>query len=114
MVHEMRLRKKPFDKIKTKEKTIELRLLDKKRKKIQIGDTIRFSLASCNDEYIDTKVVNLYYADSFSELFKEIPLNKCGAEDGDTPNANLINMDEYYSKEIQLKYSVVGIEIELV
>lgn len=52
MVHEMKLRNIPFEKIKTKEKTIELRLLDKKRSKIRIGDTIRFSLVENNNEYV--------------------------------------------------------------
>lgn len=65
MVHEMKLRNIPFEKIKTKEKTIELRLLDKKRSKIRIGDTIRFSLVENNNESINTKVINLYFADSF-------------------------------------------------
>lgn len=44
MVHEMKLRNIPFEKIKTKEKTIELRLLDKKRSKIRIGDEEVFEL----------------------------------------------------------------------
>lgn len=114
MVHEMRLNSIPFEKIKTKEKTIELRLLDKKRSKIRVGDTIRFSQVANNSECIDTKVVNLYFADSFPELFKEIPLNKCGIENVEKQRTNPINMEEYYSQEKQLKYRVVGIEIELV
>ena len=43
MLHDMRLRAEPFAKIAAGKKTIELRLYDKKRKQIQIGDTIRFT-----------------------------------------------------------------------
>ena len=114
MVHEMKLRNIPFEKIKTKEKTIELRLLDKKRSKIRIGDTIRFPLVENNNESINTKVINLYFADSFPKLFKEIPLNKCGIENVEKQRNNPINMREYYSQEELLKYRVVGIEIELI
>ena len=44
MVHELRLNKEPFESIKAKTKTIEMRLYDDKRKKIQVGDIIIFSL----------------------------------------------------------------------
>lgn len=114
MVHEMRLKNAPFEKIKTREKTIELRLLDKKRSKIRVGDTIKFSLVADNSECINTKVINLYFADSFPELFKEIPIDKCGIEKVEKQGTNPINMEEYYSQEKQLEYRVVGIEIELI
>ncbi len=42
MVHEMLLAPKPFEMMKSGQKTIELRLYDEKRKHIQIGDRIRF------------------------------------------------------------------------
>ena len=42
MKHNMRLKKEPFEKICAKKKTVELRLLDEKRKKVNVGDTIEF------------------------------------------------------------------------
>ena len=42
MVHEMKLRRYYFDKIKCGEKIYELRLNDEKRRKISIGDQILF------------------------------------------------------------------------
>ena len=43
---EMKLDKEPFEKIKSGEKTIELRLYDEKRRKIRVGDIIVFT---CRD-----------------------------------------------------------------
>lgn len=40
MIHLMKLQPSPFEKIKDGTKTIEMRLFDDKRRKIQIGDTI--------------------------------------------------------------------------
>ena len=43
MTHSMQLTPSPFQMIKEGTKTIELRLFDEKRRKIQIGDIIEFS-----------------------------------------------------------------------
>ena len=43
MTHEMQLRQEPFECIVHAIKTIELRLYDEKRQRINIGDKIRFS-----------------------------------------------------------------------
>lgn len=39
----MKLQKSPFEKIKNGTKTVEFRLYDEKRRKINIGDQIEFS-----------------------------------------------------------------------
>ena len=43
MKHYMKLKNDPFIKIKNKTKTIEMRLNDEKRKKINVGDIIEFT-----------------------------------------------------------------------
>ena len=43
MTHEMKLRREPFDMIKSGAKTYELRLYDQKRALIKVGDTIVFT-----------------------------------------------------------------------
>lgn len=40
MVYQMRLRREPFEKIRSGEKTIELRLFDEKRQKLKVDDEI--------------------------------------------------------------------------
>ncbi|MBQ2255674.1 MAG: DUF3850 domain-containing protein, partial [Clostridia bacterium] len=42
MTHYMKLRPHPFAMIKSGKKTIELRLLDEKRRQIALGDTLIF------------------------------------------------------------------------
>ena len=43
MTHYMNLCSEPFNSIKNKEKIYELRLLDPKRQKLKVGDTITFT-----------------------------------------------------------------------
>ena len=43
MLHKMKLKESPFERIKNGTKTIEFRLYDEKRKQIKIGDKIEFS-----------------------------------------------------------------------
>ncbi len=42
MEHVMKLRPNPFSMIKSRQKTIELRLYDEKRQLLSVGDIIRF------------------------------------------------------------------------
>ena len=109
MVHKMRLVDFAFKAIKNKEKDIELRHNEEKRRLINVGDIIEF-------EHIDTKeiirveVTNLYKYDTFEELFKQFDKKDLGyAEDEE---ANPGDMEEFYTKEEQDKYGVVGIKIK--
>lgn len=115
MIHKMQLNKKPFDLIKNGNKTIELRLLDEKRKKIKTDDEIVFSLKNENEtlinDFIIVRVTALHKFKDFIELYTVLPLNKCGYVDIATASAT--DMDEYYSREKQLQYGVVGIEFEV-
>lgn len=111
MLHTMKLKKEPFDKIKKGTKTIELRLYDEKRQKVQVGDYIEFSLIDNSREKLQTKVKALHRFNSFQELVKAIPQEKYGYSEEETVSPDF--MDEYYSREKQMEYGVVGIEIEL-
>lgn len=113
MTHYMELYSQPFDSILNGTKSIELRLNDDKRKKIKIGDTIVFSKAVNPNVQIKAEVKNIYTFASFDELYKSLPLDKCGYLPEEVPFASPHDMDKYYSKEKQLKYGVVGIEIKL-
>lgn len=112
MVHEMKLNPVPFEKIKTGQKTIELRLLDEKRQKMQEGDGIIFTNTS-NGEKIRATVKKLHRFDSFEELYKNLPLLQCGYTAEDVDTAQPSDMVQYYSMEEQQKYGVVGIELFL-
>lgn len=112
MKHYMKLFREPFNKISNGQKTIELRLYDEKRSKINVSDQIEFTMIDEPDKKIIVKVTDLYRFSDFSELYKKLPLNKCGYSDGAEANPN--HMLQYYSAEQQKKYGVIGIEFVVV
>ena len=111
MIHEMRLNNEPFNKIKEGTKTVELRLLDEKRKALRVGDKIIFTNRA-NNEKIDVLVTNLFKADSFEPIYEKYSKVAMGYNEED--EARPEDMEEYYSKEEIKKYGCIAIEIEKV
>ncbi len=111
-VHDMKLNPEPFAKIRSGEKTIELRLYDEKRQKIKAGDTIFFT-NNATGEVLKVKVVKLHLFPSFEELYRTLPLLQCGYRLEDVDKATPADMEAYYSPEQQTQYGVVGIEISI-
>jgi ASC-1-like (ASCH) protein len=105
----MKIHNAPFEKIKDGSKTIELRLYDEKRRKIKIGDKIRFTVKA---EALTVRVKALHIFKDFEELYAVLPLDKCGYTDGELETASPKDMLFYYSEEQIKKYGVIGIEIE--
>lgn len=112
--HAMKLAPQPFDLIACRQKTIELRLYDEKRQRIKQGDRIVFTNTNDESKAITAKVERLYVFRNFEELYKELPLEKCGYSAESAQNADYTDMEKYYSKAEQSKYGVVGIEISVV
>ena len=110
VVHGMNLNVAPFEKIKSGEKTIELRLWDEKRQKINPGDTIVFTNTATGETLTKT-VVKLHRFDNFEELYRSLPLLQCGYTEEDVSKAKASDMEQYYSAEQQRAYGVVGIEL---
>ena len=111
MKHEMKLHDGPFKCIQNKTKTIELRLLDEKRSLINENDLIEFTNRT-TEEKITVRVIRLHKYTSFEELYKHHDKVSMGYKEDDDARAE--DMEEYYSKEEQKNYGVVGIEIELI
>lgn len=109
MTHYMNLHTQPFDMIASGAKTIELRLNDEKRQKIEVGDTIVFS---CSERKLWVKVTALHQFPSFEELYRALPLGQCGYLPEELATASPKDMEAYYSPEQQAKYGVLGIGIE--
>ena len=109
-VHKMRLNSAPFEMIKSGEKTIELRLYDEKRQRIKVGDRIVFT-NNTTGETLNITVMKLHRFRTFNELYKSLPLSKCGYTTENVDKANPADMEQYYSVEEQSKYGVVGIEL---
>ena len=109
--HIMRLTPSPLKMIREGTKTIELRLLDEKRKGISVGDTIVFVNTEDENDILSVMVDDLYRFDSFEELYKNLPLLECGYTEEDIDSASPKDMELYYSKEEQEQYGVVGIKV---
>lgn len=111
MIHEMRLNNEPFIKVKEGTKTVELRLLDEKRKTLRIGDKIVFTNRETNEK-IDVVITGLFKVDSFGPIYKKYSKVSMGYNEDD--DAKPEDMEEYYSKEEIKKYGCIAIEIEKV
>ena len=114
MTHYMKLKPHPFLLIASKMKTIELRLLDEKRRKIEVGDTLIFENAEDLSSKISCVVKKLHIFGNFEELYDCLPLEKCGYLPYEVETASFKDMEEYYSVDEQKRFGVVGIEIELI
>ena len=112
-IFNMSLSPAPYSMIASGKKTIELRLLDEKRSQIRLGDIIVFTQAF-SGESVTARVVALHKFVSFEELYKSLPLLKCGYTEENIDKASFNDMAMYYSYEKQKQYGVVGIEISLV
>lgn len=110
MKHIMHLQKKPFSEIKSRVKTVEIRLCDEKRKEVKRGDEILFD---CEGETICVEVVDLFHFAAFSDLFSSSLRDKCGSA-GLSKEECVEQMRQYYSCEDEKKYGVLAIQIKLV
>lgn len=104
--YSLRLHDKPFNKIKSGNKTIESRLNDEKRQQFQLGDRLGFTNRNDGDK-INVVITHLHHFPTFTDLYSTIPTNKFG----DEPQESLIQeISQFYSDGDQLCYGVVGIE----
>ncbi|MBR4765237.1 MAG: ASCH domain-containing protein [Clostridia bacterium] len=110
----MKLNPEPFELIENEIKTIELRLLDEKRRKIRKGDIIRFERTDDETEVLRVSVKDLYVFKSFGDLYSILPLEKCGYTSDNIDRASPDDMKKYYSGEQLASNNVVGIKIELI
>lgn len=111
--HELKLQPKFFDYIKTGTKRIEIRLYDEKRQKINIGDTIKFLREPTLSESLNARVIGLLRYENFNQLFNDFDISIL-ADNSITKDDLLITLQEFYSKEKQDAYGVLGIRIELI
>ena len=114
MIHYLNLHEGPFSMIAKGIKTIELRLLDEKRKLISVGDILIFKNAKDANATLSCTVKKLHIFANFEELYQALPLDKCGYLPEELSTASAKDMEVYYSAEKQANYGVVGIEIELI
>lgn len=94
-------------------KRIEIRLYDKKRQSIKLGDTIKFLKEPELSESFNAKVTGLLRYDSFKDMFKDFDISILS--DKSMTKEELIKvLEQFYTKEKQEQYGVLGIRIELI
>ena len=110
--HDMKFQKEYYNYIKNGTKRIEIRLRDEKRRKIILGDTIRFHLVDDENEYLEVKVIGLLKYKDIETLISNNDMKILTKEN--MSKSELINIfNNIYSKDEQDKYGVLGILFEI-
>ena len=108
--HQLKLATEPFNAIISGNKTIESRLYDAKRQKIQIGDRIIFTNRDNSEQTVTAEIVGLLRYATFRDLFSHNNPRKFG---GDNVEWLENQISEFYSIEDQKIYGVIGIEFKV-
>ncbi len=113
MIHEMKLQPEYYNFILNGTKRIEIRLYDEKRQSIKLGDTIKFLKEPELSESFNAKVIGLLRYNSFKDMFKDFDISILS--DKSMTKEELIKvLEQFYTKEKQEQYGVLGIRIELI
>lgn len=113
MEHEMKLQPEYFEFIKEGTKRIEIRLNDEKRSQIKLGDTIKFLKEPEKEETLKAKVVGLLRYNTFEDMFNDFDISIL-ADKSMTKEELIEVLEQFYTKEKQKKYGVLGIRLELI
>ncbi len=106
--YQMHLADRYFTLIKSGRKTVELRLNDAKRQKLQVGDTLIF--AAPTGETLAAEIVGLHKAASFAALASKIAVTATGFPDATTM---CVALAAIYSAAAEQQFGVLGIEFRL-
>lgn len=106
----MSLRPEYYEMVRSGEKDIELRLYDEKRRRMRNGDMLLIYNSQNRNDYIRAKIVHLHIARSFADLATKISMPRTGFA---SLNALMSAISKFYDAEIESKYGIVGIELEI-
>lgn len=107
MLIKMRLNDNEFNKIIKNQKSIEVRLADKKRSKLKKGDLIEFTNIKTR-EILIVEVVEIKKFNSFYELYNFYDINHFGEEIEQSMN----NIYDIYRVEQEKKYGALAIKFK--
>ena len=106
----MSLRPEYYEMVRSGEKDIELRLYDEKHRRMHNGDIILIYDAQNRNDYILAKIIRLHIAHSFADLATKISMPRTGFA---SLNALMSAISKFYDAEMESKYGIVGIELEV-
>ena len=112
MQHNMGLYDSPFNSIKSGKKTVEVRLNDEKRRKISIGDSIKFTKIPESNETMTVEVLELREFPTFKEMYETIPASDFDTV-GDPIDLMVQETYEVYSPEQEKEWGTLAIIIKL-
>lgn len=107
-VHQMKLHPIPFELIKKDMKIVEVRLNDEKRQSMEIGDRIEFSLSPELEQKFQAEITGRDIFNSFRDAYAAYPPEQYGGKDKDEWKS----MYQYYSREEEMKFGVLGIRLK--
>ena len=110
MRHDMNLNTEPFELIRKGSKTVELRLNDEKRRKIQADDLIFFHRIEEEYDVLKCRVRKIRTFPDFYELYLHYDPVSMGYDVDEKADSR--DMLEYYTEEEICRYGVMAIEIE--
>lgn len=113
MEHKIKLQPQYYHFILSGTKRIEIRLFDEKRQQINLGDTIQFLKEPDLNESFNAKVIGLLRYNTFEDLFKDFDISIL-ADKSITKDKLITDLEQFYPKDKQNKYGVLGIRIELI
>ena len=77
-----------------------------------MNDTIEFTKEPINQEKIKTKVIGFLKYRNFKEMFEDFDISLLG-DNSMTKKELIQELEQYYSKDLQSKYSVIGIKVQV-
>jgi len=108
----MGLYDQPFELMASGEKTVEVRLNDRKRRQLAVGDFITFNKLTNPLEDVTVRVKELTHFPTFAEMYRSIPLKAMGSN-GDTVEEMLEKTYAIYPPKKEKEWGTVAIEVEL-
>lgn len=112
MLHQMKLQLEPFERVRSGEKILELRLYDEKRQKVGVGDEIEFSNMTDPEDKVRVEVIGLLLYKNFADLIADLPAAYLGYEESEKDYLKG-SMYEIYTPEEEKRSGVLGIRIRL-
>ncbi|MUK88297.1 ASCH domain-containing protein [Ornithinibacillus sp. L9] len=112
MEHNMGLYETPFNSMKSGRKKVEVRLNDEKRRKLRIGDTIRFTKVPESNETLTVEVIELREFPTFQEMYESIPASDFDAVGGSIDEM-IARTYRIYTPEEEKAWGTVAIKIKL-
>lgn len=109
---DLRLDEDIFYIVKNGTKRVEVRLNDKKRELMKVGNTLTFYKRPLLDEKINTKITNLCRFKTIEELLNKYQMKEIYV-DGFNKEEFVELLNRFYTKEEQEKYGFVAIEFEV-